>query len=730
MEQVQQSLVARWNEVLLDAIRSEIALPTPTAYKLYVTHAAIYDAWAAYDSAAYGQYTQIERPEAEHTEAFKAEAVSYAAYRMLSEFYPAQQEKFDLFMQELGYDPANTTTDESTAAGVGNVVARGTLEARANDGSNYENDFADTSGYASVNSDTPGADNAPGGENFDPNRFVLLRVPNGSVVDENSNPIATDDPASYDVQTPLTPHFGGVQAFALESGDQVRPDAPPQLGDFSTYVDALGNVTTNDQAYRDQFGEVLDISGTLTDEQKLIAEFWADGPRTESPPGHWNQIAQDIALREGHGIDEDAKLFFAMNAAQFDAGIAVWDAKYAYDFARPQSAIRDLFGGQQVEAWAGPNQGIQTIDGADWQPYQNTTFVTPAFPEFTSGHSGFSVAAADAIAAFVGSDAYYDGTSLAVYDLDNIEGRDPLGEFTATELTFEDYDGPPITLRWNTLSEAAAESGESRLYGGIHIQDGDLFGRQIGADVAELGQVRWEALFSRGGDDVIVADESGGLLIAGTGNDVVTGSDVEDVIEPGLGEDVITTGGGADIIRGELAALFGDTITDFSAEDQIVFTDVALAQENLSITEGSAILAIDVDLDGEAEGSITLEGDYSNGTFQLTQSDGNTSLSFVPGASSDVVAMRDDESRDRDDRDGRRGDRDRHERRGRGSGRALEADDLLDAEGNDLFRDDGSQRRGRGADDNCENKAVMMNVGSGLADPSLTEFENALGTLS
>ena len=94
-------------------------------------------------------------------------------------------------------------------------------------------------------------------------------------------------------------------------------------------------VTTNDQAYRDQIEEVLNVSATLTTQQKVIAELWADGPRTEYPPGNWNQIAQDIAIREGHGIDEDAKMFFALNAAVFDAGIATWEAKYAYDYNRP-----------------------------------------------------------------------------------------------------------------------------------------------------------------------------------------------------------------------------------------------------------------------------------------------------------------------------------------------------------------------------------------------------------
>lgn len=91
-----------------------------------------------------------------------------------------------------------------------------------------------------------------------------------------------------------------------------------------------------------------------------IAEYWADGPRTESPPGHWTQIVQNIALREGHGIEKDAKMFFAMNAVVFDAGIATWEAKYIYDCVRPQSAIRDLYCDQKIETWGGVTQRAQT----------------------------------------------------------------------------------------------------------------------------------------------------------------------------------------------------------------------------------------------------------------------------------------------------------------------------------------------------------------------------------
>ncbi len=548
-----QSLVAQWDEVMLEAIRAGAAKPTATTYQLHLTTAAMYDAWAAYDSDAYGHYSEIIRPVGEHTDLHKAEAISFAAYRMLIAFFPDQAPLFDAFMATLGLDPATTGTDPSSASGVGNLAAQNVFAARAGDGSNFENGYADTSGYTPVNSADPDAANAPGGVDFDPNRWQPLRVPTGTVVDENGIPIIDpDDPSSYTDQGGLTPQWGDLQGFGLQSGDQFRPPAPPQLGDQGTYVDGQGNVTTGDQAYRDQIAQVIAFSATLDNEGKVIAEYWADGPRTESPPGHWNQIAQDIALREGHGIDEDIKLFFALNASLFDAGIATWEAKYQYDYIRPQSAIRHLYYDQDIASWGGPNEGTQIIAGQEWQPYQNVTFVTPPFPEFVSGHSTFSMAAAKTIAAIVGSDLFYDGTSLSNYDLDHVDGTDLLGQYVATSLAFENWEGgDPVILQWDTLTEAAQEAGLSRLYGGIHMMDGNLFGLELGEQLAAQAEIRWEALFTRGGNDNIKDNGAGNLIIAGAGNDLVRGRGGNDVIEGGTGRDRLKGGAGHDTLLGE-----------------------------------------------------------------------------------------------------------------------------------------------------------------------------------
>ncbi len=625
----EQSVVALWNEAMLEAIRAGGAKPTATTDQLFQTHAAIYDAWAAYDNHAYGLFGQFDRPDAEHTHANKAEAVSYAAYTALMDFFPGEKARFDALMAELGYDPDDTS---STAATLGVHAAQNVDAARGNDGSNRDGGYEAPFTYVPVNSPDPDAPNSETGPDFDPNHWQPLRVPTGAVVDENGIPIATDDPASYEDQVVLTPHWGSVTSFALEYPGEALPPPPPQYGDDSPYVDYFGYESTNHEAYVRQFTEVLDASANLTTEHKVIAEYWADGPRTESPPGHWNQIAQDIALREGHGIDDDAKMFLALNAAIFDAGIETWNSKNVHDFVRPQSAIRYLYQDEHVEAWGGPNEGTQTIPGLEWQPYQNLTFVTPPFQEYTSGHSAFSMAAATTIAHYVGDDTFYDGTSLSPYDLDSIPGRDLVGQYVTTELAFEDFEeDAPVVLQWDTLYDAAAEAGISRIYGGIHIQDGDHYGRDIGSHVAETAEVHWQALFSRAGDDRIVADKDGGVIYAGTGDDELRGKGGDDIMRPGLGHDEIWTRKGYDLIKGTAEELDGDTIHKLSLHDTIVVEHAEFGSYSVYYDPYAERLEIDVDYDGYADVTMHVSVKVENPYFMADYYGGHTDVYYVDG---------------------------------------------------------------------------------------------------
>jgi hypothetical protein len=248
---------------------------------------------------------------------------------------------------------------------------------------------------------------------------------------------------------------------------------------------------TNDEAWNLQLDEVLAINATLRDREKVIAEFWADGPQTWTPPGHWNQIAQGLSIRDRNTLADDVKMFFALNGALYDAGIASWEAKRAFDYVRPVSAIRHKYHERTIEAWAGPDRGTRRIRGEDWLPYQELGFVTPAFPEFVSGHSTFSRAAREVLRAFTGSDRLYDGKTVLDADYDGDGKLDLLGQHVARPGSLRIERTVPtqtVVLRWPTLLAAAREAGISRLYGGIHFMDGNLRGQVLGRKV---GRQAW-----------------------------------------------------------------------------------------------------------------------------------------------------------------------------------------------------------------------------------------------
>jgi hypothetical protein len=226
----------------------------------------------------------------------------------------------------------------------------------------------------------------------------------------------------------------------------------------------FGPGTSLAPGYVAQAQQLLAYSANLTDTQKVIAEYWKDGPRSELPPGHWCLIAQFVSARDQHGLDDDVLLFFIVSNAVLDAGIAAWDAKRFYNSVRPVTAIHYLYKGQPVTAWGGPCVGTRVILGESWQPYQPATIVTPPFPEYVSGHSTFSAAAAEVLKRFTGSDAY-GGSTTFVASSSSVEPCTPAS------------DG---TLSWATFSEAADQAGLSRRYGGIHFPEGDLAGRVMG----------------------------------------------------------------------------------------------------------------------------------------------------------------------------------------------------------------------------------------------------------
>ena len=447
----EKTVVVQWNEAELQAVRQTHLGPPMVARALAVVHTAMYDAWTAYDARAVATRTgaPVRRPSRERTDENKQRAVSFAAYRALIDLFPTEQATFDGVMQRLGLDPSDVSVDVTTPVGIGNTAAAVVLAFRHHDGANQLGDlapgaYADYTGYQPVN--TPS-------QVTDPNRWqpLIVSSPDGILT----------------TQQYIGPFWGRVTPFALTSGAQFRPASMPNL--------------YPSPGYTEQAQELIALSANLTDEQKTVVEYWADGPASELPPGHWALFADWISQRDGHTIDDDVKMFFAMTNALLDASIAVWDCKRVFDSVRPITAIRFLMAGREIRAWGGPSKGTQTILGEQWRPYQLGAQPSPAFPEFSSGHSAFSAAAAEVLRSYTGSDAFgYTVTFKAG------SSRVELGSVPATD----------VTLTWSTFSEAADQAGMSRRWGGIHFKEGDLQSRAIGRKIGAQAWAKAQAYFA------------------------------------------------------------------------------------------------------------------------------------------------------------------------------------------------------------------------------------------
>ena len=283
------------------------------------------------------------------------------------------------------------------------------------------------------------------------------------------------------------------------------------------------------------------------DYTRVLAEFWADGPETETPPGHWFTILNYVGDHplfekrfkgEGPILDDlewDVKAYFALGGAVHDAAVSAWGIKGWYDYVRPISAIRwlaargqssdpnlprynpaglplidgyielvqadDTLAGEKGEhigkiklnAWRGPAYvadpdtdlaGVGWILAENWWPYQQPTFVTPPFAGYISGHSTFSRAAAEVLTLLTG-DPFFPGG---------------LGEFRAERnrfLAFEEGPSVDVALQWATYRDAADQTSLSRIWGGIHPPADDIPGRAIGARIGVDAFALAEAYFGQ-----------------------------------------------------------------------------------------------------------------------------------------------------------------------------------------------------------------------------------------
>jgi hypothetical protein len=553
-----------WDEALLELIRQVVPAPTVHARNLFHTSAAMWDAWAAYEPGADGFFvTEKAAAPDGHVPAAREAAISYAAYRLLLWRYgtvsdlPVTAEQLDAVMASLCYRTDFDAVDGGSPAALGNRIAATVIEFGRDDGS-LENERYVDSTYIPVNE--PLVMSESGTVMVDPNAWQPLALE--EQIAQNGLPIPGQ------VQTIIGPHWGHVTSFAMPpsaDGLPADPGPPPLLGDptsdeafkqaavwvlaLSSELDAsdgveidIGPGALGDNTLGANDGDGHDVNPATgvpyepnvvlrADYARTLAEFWADGPRSETPPGHWNVIANQVtdALsfeRRIGGVGEvvdplewDVKLYLALNGAVHDAAVAAWGVKGYYNSVRPISMVRYMGGlGQSsdpdapayhpeglplvddlievvtaessapgerheelaghagevaVRTWRGfpddpetETSGVGWILAVDWVPYQRSTFVTPAFPGSVSGHSTFSRAAAEVMAAFTG-DEYFPGG---------------MSEFTLPrgELLHEEGPTHDTTLQWATYFDAADQAGVSRIYMGIHIAEDDFLGRQIG----------------------------------------------------------------------------------------------------------------------------------------------------------------------------------------------------------------------------------------------------------
>lgn len=539
-------------------------------------------------------YRQVPVPGDVHKA--QSEAVSFAAYRLLLHRYAKSPgidtltRNMNALMDAQGYDRNNTSTNYKRGpAEMGNYIAQKVIEYGLQDGSNEAGNYANLY-YSPVNSpmlpELPGNPTVTDLNRWQPLQFSKFIDQSGHSFENftakfqaaewgNVQPFSLEEAdvqhfqrsghtynVYHDPGPPalLNPATGGgpsddykwshalvaVWGSLLDPADGVMKDiSPASIGHNTFYPNDLAGLRNfynlaeggdpgtgwivnpkTGQPYTPQMVRRGDYT-------RVLAEFWADGPRSVTPPGHWFEILnyvndQPSAEKRVRGIgpvcenlEWDVKAYFALGGAMHDAAITAWSIKGWYDSSRPVTAIRGMaelgqstdpaqpnyhpgglplmpgyieviksgdplqgangqyVGEIKLKTWKGPNYitdpktsvaGVGWIRAKNWWPYQRPTFVTPPFGGYISGHSTYSRAAAELLTALTG-DAFFPGG---------------MGEFHCKKneyLVFEDGPSTDVTLQWATYRDASDQCSLSRIYGGIHPPMDDMPGRLIGMKI-------------------------------------------------------------------------------------------------------------------------------------------------------------------------------------------------------------------------------------------------------
>lgn len=599
------SVARQWNEILLESIRNDRARPVVHARNLFHLSAAMWDAWSAWDTGDSTHWLVDESPRLKgDAETARRASISYAAFTLLkfrfanSPGFEDVEPLYDQLMIDLGYDPTYSSTTGDDPRAVGNRIAAQYVFFGLSDGSN-EIDDHENQWYAPINE--PLVPPESGTQAIDvPDRWQPLAL--DYFVDQSGNIELGGYPEF------LGPEWGNVVPFSLrEDQRDVRerdgnpypvyldPGAPPmlvpaeedrflegfeQVLHWSAHLDpadgvtvdispnSIGNATLpTDGSDIDWFYDaenggdigagyaVNPVTGATyptqvvprADYARVLAEFWADGPDSETPPGHWFDILNDVmdhpAFERRLGgagptldpLEYDVKAYFALGGCMHDSAIAAWGCKGWYDYVRPISAIRWMAeNGQRTDdtlsnyhphglrliddlvevitdASSAPGERHEALRGDDDENLGRIAVFCWAGPDYI-GDPETEIAGCRWILAedwwpyqrptfvtpnFAGYVSGHSTFSRAAAELMTLLTGSPwfpggLGEYVASAdefLVFEDGPSVEVRLQWVSYRDASDQCSLSRIWGGIHPPADDIPGRLIGLVV---GPQAWD----------------------------------------------------------------------------------------------------------------------------------------------------------------------------------------------------------------------------------------------
>lgn len=429
--------VTDWNQQALNALQSQ-GLSSPYASRNLATmHIAIYNAIQTisptYQVYSHGSYVAPDKGSAPLGADIYAAATT-AAYTVMQSLYPTLGNPGGVLETQYNAHLGTITNGQSKTDGIawGTSIANDILAWRSTDGAS--------------GAQTP-------------------YTPAGTL-----GHWVTTDTGVPPADQPLLPSWGSVTPFTLSN---VGALTPAGLGpDLLTHL-ASSNYATD----YNQVKSLGALNGsTRTTDQTEIANFWNAGAGTVTTAGMWNQIAQSIANDGVYGnnfsMEENSRLFAALNVALADASIVTWNAKYETDFWRPDTAI--AYGGDMfVDSDGNP----LTEGDENWEPL----LTTPLSPEYISEHSSYSAAAASILANFFGNNVNFTHQS-------DIYGN-------GSVILERDY---------TSFSGAADEAGLSRIYAGANFGKSDTDGQRVGEDVGAIVMGSQFALVPEPGSALLV----------------------------------------------------------------------------------------------------------------------------------------------------------------------------------------------------------------------------------